>query len=35
MNSGPLLHKIIPDRIETGTFMAIAGITGGDITISG
>ncbi|MDP3048729.1 MAG: UDP-N-acetylglucosamine 1-carboxyvinyltransferase [Thermodesulfovibrionales bacterium] len=31
----PLVHKVIPDRIETGTFMAIAGITGGDITISG
>ncbi|MDP3259080.1 MAG: UDP-N-acetylglucosamine 1-carboxyvinyltransferase [Thermodesulfovibrionales bacterium] len=31
----PLTHKIIPDRIETGTFMAIAGITGGDITIQG
>ncbi|MEK7267232.1 MAG: UDP-N-acetylglucosamine 1-carboxyvinyltransferase, partial [Nitrospirota bacterium] len=31
----PLTHKVIPDRIETGTFMAIAGITGGDITING
>jgi len=31
----PLTHKVIPDRIETGTFMAIAGITGGDITIRG
>lgn len=31
----PLIHKVIPDRIETGTFMAIAGITGGDITIRG
>lgn len=31
----PLAHKVIPDRIETGTFMAIAGITGGDITIRG
>ncbi|NJD57761.1 MAG: UDP-N-acetylglucosamine 1-carboxyvinyltransferase [Nitrospirae bacterium] len=29
----PLRHAVIPDRIETGTFMAIAGITGGDITI--
>ncbi|OGW33691.1 MAG: UDP-N-acetylglucosamine 1-carboxyvinyltransferase [Nitrospirae bacterium GWC2_42_7] len=29
----PLRHTIIPDRIEAGTFMAIAGITGGDITI--
>ncbi len=24
-------HKIIPDRIETGTFIAAAGITGGEI----
>ncbi|MDI6745454.1 MAG: UDP-N-acetylglucosamine 1-carboxyvinyltransferase [Thermodesulfovibrionales bacterium] len=31
----PLTHKVIPDRIETGTFMVIAGITGGDITIRG
>jgi UDP-N-acetylglucosamine 1-carboxyvinyltransferase len=29
----PLRHVIVPDRIETGTFMAVAGITGGDITI--
>ena len=29
----PLEHTIIPDRIEAGTFMAIAGITGGDITL--
>lgn len=29
----PLLHTVIPDRIETGTFMTIAGITGGEITI--
>ena len=26
-------YEIIPDRIETGTFMAIAGITGGDLTL--
>jgi len=31
----PLKHTIIPDRIETGTFMTIAGITGGEITIKG
>ncbi|MEW6162466.1 MAG: UDP-N-acetylglucosamine 1-carboxyvinyltransferase [Nitrospirota bacterium] len=31
----PLDHSIIPDRIEAGTFMAIAGITGGEITIKG
>lgn len=29
----PLRHSVIPDRIETGTFMAAAGITGSDITI--
>jgi UDP-N-acetylglucosamine 1-carboxyvinyltransferase len=29
----PLRHTVIPDRIETGTFMAIAGITNADITI--
>ena len=29
----PLRHSIVPDRIEAGTFMAVAGITGGDITI--
>ncbi|HEX8949190.1 MAG TPA: UDP-N-acetylglucosamine 1-carboxyvinyltransferase [Dissulfurispiraceae bacterium] len=26
-------YEIIPDRIETGTFMAIAGITGGELTL--
>jgi UDP-N-acetylglucosamine 1-carboxyvinyltransferase len=26
-------HTVIPDRIETGTFMTIAGITGGDILL--
>jgi UDP-N-acetylglucosamine 1-carboxyvinyltransferase len=29
----PLSHTAIPDRIEAGTFMAAAGITGGDITL--
>jgi len=29
----PLKYEIIPDRIEAGTFMTMAGITGGDITI--
>jgi UDP-N-acetylglucosamine 1-carboxyvinyltransferase len=29
----PLMHTVIPDRIEAGTFMTIAGITGGDITL--
>lgn len=31
----PLDYTVIPDRIETGTFMAIAGITGGNIVIRG
>ncbi len=26
-------HRVIPDRIEAGTFLTAAGITGGDITI--
>ncbi len=29
----PFSHTIIPDRVETGTFMTIAGITGGDVLI--
>jgi len=29
----PLRHTMMPDRIEAGTFMVAAGITGGDITI--
>ncbi|GAB4406360.1 MAG: UDP-N-acetylglucosamine 1-carboxyvinyltransferase [Thermodesulfovibrionales bacterium] len=29
----PLSYSIIPDRVEAGTFMTIAGITGGDILI--
>lgn len=29
----PMNHKIIPDRVETGTFLTIAGMTGGDIFI--
>lgn len=29
----PVNHSIIPDRIEAGTFMTIAGITGGDIVL--
>lgn len=31
----PLNHNVIPDRIETGTFIAAAGITGGEIEIEG
>jgi UDP-N-acetylglucosamine 1-carboxyvinyltransferase len=30
----PLNYRIIPDRIETGTFIAAAAITGGEITIN-
>lgn len=29
----PAAHTIIPDRIEAGTFMAAAAITGGDVTV--
>ncbi len=29
----PMNYSIIPDRIEAGTFMTIAGITGSDITL--
>lgn len=29
----PLNYRIVPDRIETGTFIAAAAITGGEITI--
>ncbi len=31
----PLNYNVIPDRIETGTFIAAAGITGGEIEIEG
>ncbi len=31
----PLNYSIIPDRIETGTFLIAAGITGGEIKIKG
>lgn len=27
-------HEVIPDRVETGTFMVAAAITGGDITVN-
>ena len=27
-------HEVIPDRVETGTFMVAAAITGGDVTIN-
>ncbi len=29
----PAAHRVIPDRIEAGTFMIAAGITGGDVLI--
>lgn len=29
----PLSYSVIPDRVETGTFMTMAGITGGEILI--
>jgi UDP-N-acetylglucosamine 1-carboxyvinyltransferase len=31
----PVNTRIIPDRIETGTFMVAAALTGGDVTITG
>jgi UDP-N-acetylglucosamine 1-carboxyvinyltransferase len=31
----PLNYSVIPDRIEAGTFMTVAAITGGEITIKG
>jgi UDP-N-acetylglucosamine 1-carboxyvinyltransferase len=31
----PLNYSVIPDRIEAGTFMTIAGITGGNIILKG
>lgn len=34
-NLKPISAHIIPDRIETGTFMAAAALTGGDVTIEG
>ncbi len=32
---GPVSHRVMPDRIEAGTFMVAAAITGGDIKIKG
>jgi UDP-N-acetylglucosamine 1-carboxyvinyltransferase len=32
---GGARHRIIPDRIEVGTLLAAAAITGGDITVTG
>jgi len=34
-NLHPVEHTIMPDRIEAGTYMIAAGITRGDITVSG
>jgi UDP-N-acetylglucosamine 1-carboxyvinyltransferase len=31
----PVAQPVIPDRIEAGTFMAAAAITGGDLTLTG
>ncbi len=31
----PVQYTVIPDRIEAGTFMTIAGITGGDLLLKG
>jgi UDP-N-acetylglucosamine 1-carboxyvinyltransferase len=32
---GGARHRIIPDRIEAGTFMIAAALTGGDLTVAG
>ncbi|HEY6872171.1 MAG TPA: UDP-N-acetylglucosamine 1-carboxyvinyltransferase [Geobacteraceae bacterium] len=32
---GPVSHRVMPDRIEAGTFMIAAAITGGDVLIHG
>jgi UDP-N-acetylglucosamine 1-carboxyvinyltransferase len=32
---GSIEHTVIPDRIEAGTFLATAAITGGDVTATG
>lgn len=31
----PATHTVIPDRIEVATFMAMVGVAGGDVTITG
>lgn len=31
----PIHHRVIPDRIETGTFAAAAAMSGGDVTLTG
>ncbi len=31
----PIRHRVIPDRIETGTFAAAAALSGGDVTLTG
>ncbi len=30
----PLVHSVIPDRIEAGTFAGAAAVTGGDVTVT-
>ena len=32
---GPMDHRVIPDRIEAGTYMAAAAVTGGDVLLLG
>ncbi|MHC4470547.1 MAG: UDP-N-acetylglucosamine 1-carboxyvinyltransferase [Planctomycetota bacterium] len=32
---GGARHRVIPDRIEAGTFLAAGAITGGDVTVTG
>lgn len=33
--TGPSPHVIVPDRIETGTYLAAGAISGGDVTVTG
>ncbi|HQR68898.1 MAG TPA: UDP-N-acetylglucosamine 1-carboxyvinyltransferase, partial [Thermoanaerobaculia bacterium] len=33
--TGARPHEVIPDRIETGTYLVAGAITGGDVTVSG
>ncbi len=33
--TGPSPHVILPDRIETGTYLAAGAISGGDVTVTG
>jgi UDP-N-acetylglucosamine 1-carboxyvinyltransferase len=34
-NLAPVEHKVVPDRLEAGTFAVAGAITGGDVTVTG